>query len=156
MHLPTVHAPPAAFCPTDRSNPHNGFPPKAGIRLRGPDTTPSRDHSQWLNEVSTPAYRCGGSTGFTPASRFNSTARGHPAPFSKTLYQTPRLVRVAFRSVFMLAEPAYYRLTEACPHQTAKGGHSRLELSKVTPYRPVQLSGATSHPTAEANSNLLL
>ena len=54
--IASAHRPCAArsiLSDTDRSNPHNGFPPKAGIRLGVPDTTPSRDHSQWLNAVST-------------------------------------------------------------------------------------------------------
>src|SRR5512143_3251461 len=39
--------------------------------LARPNASPSHDCSQWLDDASTLAYRCGGSTGIEPVSRLS-------------------------------------------------------------------------------------
>jgi hypothetical protein len=62
-----VHAPPAAF--PDLWN-RGGFLHSRPIYgLARQNASPSHDCSQWHIDASTLAYRCGGSTGFSPVSR---------------------------------------------------------------------------------------
>jgi cell division protein ZapB len=116
-----------------------------------PDVSPSHDYSQWLNDTHIPAYRCGGSAGFTPASRLTgrlpsgtlqrrnfsrkhgSHARRYQTTFKITRYRLTCLGFLDYSSIMKAEldtlENKLTQLTQLAQHLRAENHQLRQALA---------------------------